>query len=584
MTIHLTPLPHDGQAVSLAPDNGSAPAVSAATDIFIGSAIAIVGLAVAIFAGVHLALPPLVAMIAGLTFAIAAGALHVRLGRHSAPRFSDQRPVVAKPARRTPSLDAARATPPAFEASSFAKHPALAMAAAETAAPATVPADASSSTVEPSDLALALLASLKASAEAKAAPQIPASAPPEPGAWTWAIAAQLEQQAPAASPPHDTVHTPAPAHPANPHAFANDTETEVQRVERLVKRLADNVNQAQAMRQAQISATQPADPHDGEQLALFNESGDPNVQLEASINALRRANAAHPISDAASAAEVAPPATVIVRDLARDSQADSQRSNILSALNAQRIDVYLEPILELAGQRPQHYEVSIALRTYGGHAIDLTHAATDLSGTGLLPLIDQARIAHAANVARRLADRGKGGAVFAELNGETLDDGGFQETFANDTISVGAFPGQLVLTLPQAHVATFTAADWHTLTRLREAGFGFALSDVTTLDMDFPRLRDAGFVFARLDAETFLIGLPTSGGVVPPADICRHLAASGMMLIVGGILEDSQLARIFGFGVLFGQGRLFGGPRPMKSEVQSPPQHSYPSASASPAE
>ncbi len=576
MTIHLTPLPHDGPASGLAPDMRRAPAASAATDIFIGSAIAIVGLSVAIFAGVHLALPPLFAVIAGLVFAIAAGTLHVRLARPSASSSSYARPVMNMPARRTPSLDAARAMAPAFDAPSFAKHPALAMAAAETAAPATVPADASSSTVEPSDLALALLASLNASAEVKAAPQIPASAPPEPGAWTWAIAAQLEQQAPAA--------TPAPAHPANPHAFANDTETEVQRVERLVKRLADNVNQAQAMRQAQISATQPADPHDGEQLALFNESGDPNVQLEASINALRRANAAHPIPDAASAAEVAPPATVIARDPARDSQADSQRSKILSALNAQRIDVYLEPILELAGQRPQHYEVSIALRTYGGHAIDLTHAANDLSGTGLLPLIDQARIAHAANVARRLADRGKGGAVFAELNGETLDDGGFQETFANDTISVGAFPGQLVLTLPQAHVATFTAADWHTLARLREAGFGFALSDVTSLDMDFPRLRDAGFVFARLDAETFLIGLPTSGGVVPPADICRHLAASGLMLIVGGILEDSQLARIFGFGVLFGQGRLFGGPRPMKSEVQSPPQHSYPSASASPAE
>ena len=584
MTIHLTPLPHDGPASGPAPDMRRAPALNPATDIFIGSAIAIVGLSVAIFAGVHLALPPLFAVIAGLAFAIAAGTLHVRLARPSASRSSDARPVMNMPARRTPSLDAARAMAPAFDAPSFAKHPALAMAAAETAAPATVPADASSSTVEPSDLALALLASLNASAEVKAAPQISASAPPEPGAWTWAIAAQLEQQAPAATPPHDTVHTPAPAHPANPHAFANDTETEVQRVERLVKRLADNVNQVQAMRQAQISATHPSDPYEGEQLALFNESGDPNVQLEASINALRRANAAHPIPDAASAAEVAPPATVIARDPARDSQADSQRSNILSALNAQRIDVYLEPILELAGQRPQHYEVSIALRTYGGHAIDLTHAANDLSGTGLLPLIDQARIAHAANVTRRLADRGKGGAVFAELNGETLDDGGFQETFANDTISVGAFPGQLVLTLPQAHVATFTAADWHTLARLREAGFGFALSDVTSLDMDFPRLRDAGFVFARLDAETFLIGLPTSGGMVPPADICRHLAASGLMLIVGGILEDSQLARIFGFGVLFGQGRLFGGPRPMKSEVQAPPQHSYPVASASPAE
>ena len=582
MTIHLTPLPHDGPASGPTSALRSAAPASAATHIFIGSAIAIVGLAVTMFVGIQLALPPLVALIAGLAFAIAAAALHIRLTRPSAPR-----PATAKPARRTPSLDAARQTAP-----SFAKHPTLADAAAEADRPASAHTESPSSTVEPSDLALALLASLSATADTKAEPQ------PEPGAWTWAIAAQLEPHAPADNLSHAPVHISAPVHAAHPNA--DETETEVQRVERLVKRLADNVNQLQAMRQ-----TQPALHHDGEQLALFNESGDPSHQLEASINALRRANALHPSPDVAPIAEVAPPAPTRAEMAemawpqsapvestpaehapinARDPHADSQRSNILSALNAQRIDVYLEPILDLAGQRPQHYEVSIALRTYGGHAIDLTHAANDLSGTGLLPLIDQARIAHAANVARRLADRGKSGAVFAELNGETLDDGGFQETFANDTISVGAFPGQLVLTLPQAHVATFTAADWHTLARLREAGFGFALSGVTSLDMDFPRLRVAGFVFARLDAETFLIGLPTSGGVVPPADICRHLAESGLMLIVGGILDDHQLARIFGFGVLFGQGRLFGGPRPMKSESQSAPHQSYPAASIAPAE
>ena len=236
-------------------------------------------------------------------------------------------------------------------------------------------------------------------------------------------------------------------------------------------------------------------------------------------------------------------------------------------MNAQRIDVYLEPILDLAGHRPEHYEVSIALRTSTGELIDLAEAASDLSGTGLLPLIDQARIARAAQMARRLAERGKAGAVFTELNGPTLADDAFQETFAEPQREFGAFPGQLVLTLPQSHVATFTAADWQTLARLRAAGFGFALSDVTNLDMDFAALAGYGFSFARLDAETFLIGLPVAGSIISPSDICRHLAASGLSLIVGGIVEDHQLARIFGFGVLFGQGQLFGGPRALKAEA-----------------
>ena len=170
-------------------------------------------------------------------------------------------------------------------------------------------------------------------------------------------------------------------------------------------------------------------------------------------------------------------------------------------------------------------------------------------------------------MARKLAERGKAGAVFADLSGETLHDGNFKDTFAEAQRPVGAFPGQLVLTLPQAHVMTFTTADWHTLDRLAEAGFGFALSDVTTLDMDFASLAAQGFTFARLDVESFLIGLPTATGIVPPADICRHLASCGLALIVGGIVEDHQLARIYGFGVLFGQGKLFGGPRAVKPQA-----------------
>jgi cyclic-di-GMP phosphodiesterase TipF (flagellum assembly factor) len=240
---------------------------------------------------------------------------------------------------------------------------------------------------------------------------------------------------------------------------------------------------------------------------------------------------------------------------------------VLSALNAQRFDVYLEPILDLAEQRPQHYEVSIALHTVDGSAIDLAHVERHFGGTGLLPLIDQTRIVQAATLAERLAARGKSGSVLTDLAGETLADAGFQSAFAAGDRRVGSFPGHLVLTLPQAHVRVFTNADWQTLHRLRTAGFAFALSDVTSLDMDFAALAQRGFVMARLDASVFLIGLPAETSIVPPADICRHLSGSGLSLIVGGIVDDHQLARIFGFGVLFGQGQVFGGPRALRSTV-----------------
>ena len=54
---------------------------------------------------------------------------------------------------------------------------------------------------------------------------------------------------------------------------------------------------------------------------------------------------------------------------------------------------------------------------------------------------------------------------------------------------------------------------------------------------------------------------------MPASDICRHLADFGLSLIVGHIEDDWLLARILGFGVLFGKGALFGGARLVKDEV-----------------
>ena len=61
------------------------------------------------------------------------------------------------------------------------------------------------------------------------------------------------------------------------------------------------------------------------------------------------------------------------------------------------------------------------------------------------------------------------------------------------------------------------------------------------------------------------------GGRVPASDICRHLADFGLSLIVGRIEDDWLLARILGFGVLFGKGTLFGGARLVKDEVVAGP-------------
>ena len=129
----------------------------------------------------------------------------------------------------------------------------------------------------------------------------------------------------------------------------------------------------------------------------------------------------------------------------------------------------------------------------------------------------------------------------------------------------------LVLSFAQSEMRTLTPAHTQALAALSTVGFRFALEEVTDLDMDFAALKEMGFAFVELDAPVFLDGLPAAGGRVPASDICRHLADFGLTLIVGRIEDDWLLARILGFGVLFGKGALFGAPRLVKDEVVAAP-------------
>lgn len=246
--------------------------------------------------------------------------------------------------------------------------------------------------------------------------------------------------------------------------------------------------------------------------------------------------------------------------------AEARLVAIASAITAGRIDVLLEPIRGLGDQVTQHYEVSIRLRGESGQVLDQP-ADANLDGTGLLPALDTARLVRVAEVARRLEQKVKPGSVFSMFNRESLSSDEFLNGFADVYRDRTSFSSQLVLTFTQRDVRNFTQLDWNTVADMSDFGFRFALSEVTDLDMDFEDLTNKGFVYVKLDSEIFLEGLPAASSLVPAHDLCQYLAGIGLTLIVGRIDDEAKLARIFGFGVIFGQGQLFGGARPVKADV-----------------
>lgn len=344
-------------------------------------------------------------------------------------------------------------------------------------------------------------------------------------------------------------------------------EADVEVIQDAIKRLLEEVNAAEKV----------------ERHAAAAAAKSPEANVDQAIDALRMtagtmraASAPAPAPSPARAtvpesAPQPPPLPPFVRGAAPGprplSPGDAQARLMADAISAGRIDVTLEPILGLEDQQTRHYEVCVRLRDSDGNVLDATPDGPDLRGTGLLPLFDGVRITRTAAVARRLEERGKAGSVFSAFSGESVADEHFLGELAETLHQRAGIATQLVLSFTQSDVRGFSTPEWDSLADMRALGFRFALSHITDLDMDFEALAEQGFAFVKLDASVFLEGLPAPSGHLPSSDVCRHLAQHGLTLVVEHIDDEDRLARVFGFGVLLGQGQLFGGPRPVRADA-----------------
>lgn len=377
---------------------------------------------------------------------------------------------------------------------------------------------------------------------------------------------------------------PARVRPSMEPPQAALREADVEMIQSLIKKLADEVNAADAIQT--LSPPQMATgafdlrkvpSNRGEGLATLSR---PSEAVEASLDALRAT--AGTMRQAASRATAPPLAELRSGPMAQEPARNMpppvrpghfKLAAIAEAVHSGRVDVLLEPIMGLGDLRARHYEVSVRLLDPAGGVVAVDATDPSLGGTNLLPLLDLTLLERTASVAERLDERGKTGAVFSAFSGEALTDESFVAGAAESCREREAFSGQLVLTFAQSAIRMLSETQWRSLFELRSLGFRFALGDLTDLDMDFERLADTGFAFVKLDANVFLQGLRSPHGSVPSSDICGYLARLGYTLIADHIDSEYERSQLFGFGVLFGQGELFGGPRPMKTDALTGARH-----------
>ena len=100
------------------------------------------------------------------------------------------------------------------------------------------------------------------------------------------------------------------------------------------------------------------------------------------------------------------------------------------------------------------------------------------------------------------------------------------------------------------------------LDRLAKLGCDFSLDQVRDYDLDAKALADRNVRYVKLPDSAILSN--AGNGADAPADLKKRLDSFGIDLIVEKVESEETLVELLEYGIDFGQGYLFGEPRPAR--------------------
>jgi cyclic-di-GMP phosphodiesterase TipF (flagellum assembly factor) len=237
------------------------------------------------------------------------------------------------------------------------------------------------------------------------------------------------------------------------------------------------------------------------------------------------------------------------------------------AVDANRIDLYLQPIVTLPQRKVRYYEALSRLRTDEGDIVTAADFIDYAESVGLMPKIDNLLLFRCVQVTRRLQLKSRDVGLFCNVSATTLSDPMFFRQFLDFMDANRALSNALMFEFTQAAYRAFGPLEHESLAALSERGFRFSMDHVADLRMEPKELADRSFRFLKVPAKLLLNPATASQSDIHPADLADLLARSGIDLIAERVESESMVVDLLDCDVRFGQGFLFSPPRPVRAEA-----------------
>ncbi|MEO0879788.1 MAG: EAL domain-containing protein, partial [Pseudomonadota bacterium] len=228
---------------------------------------------------------------------------------------------------------------------------------------------------------------------------------------------------------------------------------------------------------------------------------------------------------------------------------------VRSAIESDRLELYLQPIVSLPQRKIRHYEAFSRLRDLQGGVLkpsDYLHAAERANQIGV---VDSLILLKCVQALKSLSEGGGPFSVFCNVSPATLFDGEFFSYFDRYLSENADFSARLIFELTSPAVQIMHPMVEKRLAALAEKGFAFSIDHVASLDQDWTALRARNFRYVK--APSALLVKACAGDAQACRrleDFRRKLADAGVDLIAEKIENEDDLPEIVRLGLDFGQG------------------------------
>ena len=260
---------------------------------------------------------------------------------------------------------------------------------------------------------------------------------------------------------------------------------------------------------------------------------------------------------------------------------DAILRDVRDVLHDGRVDLHLQPIVSLPQRRVAFYEGFTRLRRPDGSLILPADFLDAARRANLMGTIDNFTLFRCVQIVRRLAERDRRVGVFCNIAAASLEDPSLFPLFLDFMTENRDLSGAVIFELRADKFESRSPIMRANMEKLAALGFRFSIDHANSLALDLPRLQSAGVRFVKMNGSQLIEQLRDPQGDRPTSNINRRieggevsavLSRYAITLIAEKIEDEASVVEILEYEIPYGQGHVFGAPRPIKASLMEDTQ------------